>query len=280
MQDLGSAFWGFALAKAPFSCSSGSKGINTNFPELVPPRSPLKVFRAAAAFLHRGRKGAGRGVRGSSSPLVGTTAAHMVLDAHWAGKFLVVLPLWSNKLATIVSPKEFGPTLVSSYTHRRTNNFPTGDANCRVLIKEVLHVNVSEPKPNRPNIMNLVKKWAQELGLSEGFINDLTGSWGSKIVKGVEEGWMLILRLCSRMNSSSSRFFGASRSELSRVLRAAIPPSLWDLCCYISFYSIHLDHPSIDHAGRYLSTCLIQRFPQLVVSYSRQGDTVQGSFLH
>ena len=37
-------------------------------------------------------------------------------------------------------------------------------------------VDVSEPKPNRPNTMNLVKKWAQELGLSESFFNGLTGS--------------------------------------------------------------------------------------------------------
>ena len=36
---------------------------------------------------------------------------------------------------------------------------------------------------------------------------------------------MLILGLCPKMNSSSSRFSGASRSELSRVLRAAIPPT-------------------------------------------------------
>ena len=34
---------------------------------------------------------------------------------------------------------------------------------------------------------------------------------------------MLILGLCLRMNSSSSRFSGASRSKLSRVLRVAIP---------------------------------------------------------
>ena len=37
-------------------------------------------------------------------------------------------------------------------------------------------VDVSEPKPNRPNTMNLVKKWAQELGLSEGFSSGQTGS--------------------------------------------------------------------------------------------------------
>ena len=37
---------------------------------------------------------------------------------------------------------------------------------------------------------------------------------------------MLILGLCPRMNSSSFRFSGASRSELSRVFRTAIPPLL------------------------------------------------------
>ena len=30
-------------------------------------------------------------------------------------------------------------------------------------------VDVNEPKPNRLNTMNLVEKWAQELGLSENF---------------------------------------------------------------------------------------------------------------
>ena len=49
-------------------------------------------------------------------------------------------------------------------------------------------VNVSEPKPNRPNTMNLVKKWAQELGLSEGFFSGLTGSLVNGMVKGVEKG--------------------------------------------------------------------------------------------
>ena len=35
-------------------------------------------------------------------------------------------------------------------------------------------VDVNGPKPNRPNTMNLVKKWAQELGLSEDFFSSLT----------------------------------------------------------------------------------------------------------
>ena len=48
-------------------------------------------------------------------------------------------------------------------------------------------MDVSEHKPNRPNTMNLVKKWAQELGLSEDFIEGLAGTLGSRIIKGVEE---------------------------------------------------------------------------------------------
>ena len=49
-------------------------------------------------------------------------------------------------------------------------------------------VDVSEPKPNRPNTMNLVEKRAQELGLYEDFVNGRAGSLGSKIVNGVVGG--------------------------------------------------------------------------------------------
>ena len=37
-------------------------------------------------------------------------------------------------------------------------------------------VGVSEPKPDRPNTMNLVEKWAQEPGLGEDFVNSKAGS--------------------------------------------------------------------------------------------------------
>ena len=56
MQDLGFAFRGLPIAKAPFNRSSGSEDTNTYFPELVLPRSPLEVLCAAAAFLNRGPK--------------------------------------------------------------------------------------------------------------------------------------------------------------------------------------------------------------------------------
>ena len=49
-------------------------------------------------------------------------------------------------------------------------------------------VDVNEPKPNRPNTMNLVEKRAQELGICEDFVNGLVGSLGSKIINGVVWG--------------------------------------------------------------------------------------------
>ena len=49
-------------------------------------------------------------------------------------------------------------------------------------------VDVGEPKPNRPNTMNLVEKWAQELDICEDFVNGRAGSLGSKIVNGVVRG--------------------------------------------------------------------------------------------
>ena len=72
--------------------------------------------------------------------------------------------------------------------------------------------------------MNLVKKWAQELRLSEDSVKGLAGSSGSGIIKGVDERQNSILRLSPRMNSSSSQFSDASRLELSGVLRIVIVP--------------------------------------------------------
>ena len=52
MQDLGSAFRGLTITKAPFNRSNGSEDTNTYLPELVPPRSSLEMLRAAATFLN------------------------------------------------------------------------------------------------------------------------------------------------------------------------------------------------------------------------------------
>ena len=57
MQDLGSAFRGLVIAKAPFNRSSGSDDTDTYLPELVPPRSTLEVLCAATTFLNKGPTG-------------------------------------------------------------------------------------------------------------------------------------------------------------------------------------------------------------------------------
>ena len=49
-------------------------------------------------------------------------------------------------------------------------------------------VDVSEPKSNRPDTMNLVEKRAQELGLCEDLVNGRAGSLGSRIVNSIGEG--------------------------------------------------------------------------------------------
>ena len=57
MQDLGSAFRGLVIAKAPFNRSSGSDDTDTYLPELVLPRSTLEVLCAATTFLNKGPTG-------------------------------------------------------------------------------------------------------------------------------------------------------------------------------------------------------------------------------
>ena len=49
-------------------------------------------------------------------------------------------------------------------------------------------VSEPEPKPNRPNTMNLIEKRAQELGLCEDFVNGRAGLLASGTIKGIEEG--------------------------------------------------------------------------------------------
>ena len=98
------------------------------------------------------------------------------------------LYLWPSRLAIIVPPWEFGPTLISYCTHHRTSNFPQTAPIIGSWFEGSFTVDVSESKPNRPNTMNLVEKWAQELGLCEDSVNGRAGLLGSGTIKGVEEG--------------------------------------------------------------------------------------------
>ena len=57
-------------------------------------------------------------------------------------------------------------------------------------------------------------------------------------------------------------------------------PHSWRAFSVIYLLLIDLGRPFVDHAGRYLSAYPIRRLSQLAVSYSKQCDTIQGSFLH
>ena len=236
MQDLGSAFQELAIAKAPFDCSNGSEGTNTNFPELVPPRSPLKVLRAAVAFLNRGPKGsASRFAR--VWPLVGAKATHMVPEARWAVNRLAILLSWHSRLATIVSPKEFGPVLTSYCTHYRTSNFPTDGANCRVL--------VFGPGP----FQWICREWVQKLGFDEA-----TACFGGE--KYTEpDGPTSQGERVPRPRTGIPNFSRIPRASLlSMGLLASF--MLWViLCCYIPLSSIHpppilVSHPCLYSSAR------------------------------
>ena len=93
-------------------------------------------------------------------------------------------------------------------------------------------VGVSEPKPNRPNTMNLVEKRAQELGICKDFVNGRAGSLGSRIVNGVVGGVKVRPRA-----SSKDEFFSSSSDtaplELSGVFRIAVPFFVRSLWLYI-----------------------------------------------
>ena len=160
MQYLGSISRGFALTAALFGYLSELEGTNTDLQKLSPPQSPLKAFRATAVFLHRGPTGAAREVGGLSGP--------------WWGRGPRA---WRQTLAELGTPRQFsihGPVgWPSSFPLRglalpcsiialtSPQVLPTDGANCRVPIWGApFTVDVSKPKPNRPNKMNLVEKRA------------------------------------------------------------------------------------------------------------------------
>ena len=96
-------------------------------------------------------------------------------------------------------------------------------------------VDVSEPKPNRPNTMNLVEKRAQELGICEDFVNGWAGLLESRIIK---KGRGRV-KVCPRASSEDEFFFSSSnttRLELSGVFRTAIPLFGWPLVLFIFLF--------------------------------------------
>ena len=115
-------------------------------------------------------------------------------------------------------------------------------------------VDVSEPKSNRPNTMNLVEKRAQELGLCEDFVNGRARSLGSRIVNGVVRGRV---KVRPRASSEDEFFFSSSDTtqlELSGVFRIAVPLFVRSLWLYILL--LPSSWPSICRLCRFPLECL------------------------
>ena len=120
MQDLGSAFRGLAIAKTPFNRSSGSEDTNTYLPELVSPRSPFEVPRAAVALFNLGPKGPTTDLRGFD-PWWGRG------PRTWCQRLIELWTTWQFSPYGILdwphaSSREFDPTLTSHRTHHRMSN--------------------------------------------------------------------------------------------------------------------------------------------------------------
>ena len=84
-------------------------------------------------------------------------------------------------------------------------------------------VDVSKPKPNRPNTMNLVEKRAWELGLCENAFNGQAGSLGNWIIYSVVGGKV---KARPRSSAEDDFFFSFSDTppiELPDVFRIAAP---------------------------------------------------------
>ena len=85
--------------------------------------------------------------------------------------------------------------------------------------------------------MNLVEKWAQELGLCEDFVNGRAGSLENRIVNGVVRGREVKVR--PRASSEDEFFFSSSDTaqlELSDVFRIAFLLFVRSLWLYILLF--------------------------------------------
>ena len=85
-------------------------------------------------------------------------------------------------------------------------------------------LDVSEPKSNRPNTMNLVEKWAQELGLCEDFVNGQAGSLRNRIVNDVVEERVKVRPRASSEDEFFFSSFDTPPIELPCVFRIALLP--------------------------------------------------------
>ena len=203
---------------------------------MEPPGSALRGCRLPQS----GPKGVGLEIRGGRTPSGGEGHAYGARGPLSCEPF-GSSPPWHSRLATIVSPREFGPALTSYCTHHRTSNFPTDGANCRVLVFGL------------SPLQWICREWIQKLGSDE-----VTTCFGGE--KHTESGGPTSQGVGTPHPTTripnSSRTPGASFLFLGLLLLLGhLLFSLWDLCCYISFSSIHppptlVSHPCLSSSAR------------------------------
>ena len=125
---------------------------------------------------------------------------------------------------------------------------------CRVPIWGApFTVDVSKPKPNRPNTMNLVEKRAWELGLCEDAFNGRARSSGNWIVYSVVGG---MVKARPQSSAEDDFFFSSSDTppiELPCIFRIAIAVCEISLVIYPSILFILAVHLSIAQVATWVS---------------------------
>ena len=117
-------------------------------------------------------------------------------------------------------------------------------------------IDVSKPKPNRPNTMNLVEKRAWELDLCEDAFNGRAGSLGNWIIYSVVGGKV---KACPRSSAEDDFFFSSSDTppiELLYAFQIAVPFFVKSPWLYILLFS-----------SSWLSICRLRRLPLECLSH-------------
>ena len=149
---------------------------------------------------------------------------------------------------------------------------------CRVPVWGVLHCRSERTQTQQARY----NEFGREAGSRTGPLRGLRQRSG-RIVGEQDRQWCRGgVKVYPRASSEDEFLFSSSdtTAKVFRCLSNCDPLFSWYLSGYIFFCSLHPGRLSVACADCYLSVCPIQRFPQLAVSCSRQGDTIQGSFLH
>ena len=150
---------------------------------------------------------------------------------------LAILLLWHSRLATIVSPREFGSTLTSYYTHHRTSNFPQTTPIVGSRFSNRAHYNEC--------VENGSKSWAL---MRRRLVSEVKNTKNRTAQRPKEKGPLTRGRELPTLLASQE-----PPSFLCAFLLFSFFFTLGDLCCYISLSSVHPPPTLVSHPCPYSS---------------------------